>query len=112
MKYILRIHDPDELVRVQALLRAKGIPTHVVQEESSRMGAQWALFACINAQAADALQLLRDPSYVPAISIDAAEFEQATRSNDLHRLTRAATIVFCVGVPALSLMIYVLWRYF
>lgn len=99
-------------MRVQALLRAKGIPTHVVQEESQRMGAQWAVFVCVNAQATDALQLLRDPNHMPAMSIDAAALEQAARNPDLRHLTRAATIVFCVGVPMLCLLIYVLWRYF
>lgn len=111
MKYIARYYDGDTLLRARQLLRDKGIATHVVQEESRRLGEQWALFVCLNAQAEDALRLLRDPAHQPATRIDAAAFERHMATADLQLLTRAASIVFLIAVPALCAFIYLLWRY-
>lgn len=74
MKSIARYYDGDTLLRVRQLVRDKGIATHVVQEESRRLDEQRALFVRLNAQAEDALRLLRDPAHQSAIRVDAAAF--------------------------------------
>ncbi|MET7143948.1 hypothetical protein M3S04_19885 [Xanthomonas sp. PPL139] len=111
MKYIARYYDGDTLLRARQLLREKGIATHVVQEESRRLGEQWALFVCFNAQAEDALRVLHDPRHQPATRIDVAAFEQRTATADLRLLTRYASIAFLIAVPLLCALIYLLWRY-
>ncbi len=40
MKYIARYYDGDTLLRARRLLREKGIATHVLQEESRRLGSR------------------------------------------------------------------------
>ena len=111
MKYIARFYDEKTLGAIRHLLRSKGIPTHVVQEQARGMGPQWALFVFIPGQTADALAILRDADHRPEMPVDADAYEKAASSNDTGLLARYATKVFVVAVPVLVAAIYVLWRY-
>jgi hypothetical protein len=108
MRYIARFHDAQELARVRGLWRSKGIPTHQAQVEHRRIGEQWGLYVCIPEQVEDALRLIRDPDHEPALSVDAAAFEQALQGQDQALLVRLATLTALVVVPVAIAVILII----
>ncbi|WP_396616835.1 hypothetical protein ACHZ97_04515 [Lysobacter soli] len=110
MEFICRFHDGDELHRVRELLSSKGIPTFAPRVEGRRMGAQWALFACINEQADDVRRLLHDPTHDPAFKVDAKAFERMLEHQDTSLLTRWATVVAIVVFALFALLMLAMVR--
>jgi len=110
MEFICRFHHVEELSRVRALLRSKGIPTFSPAVESHRMGAQWALFVCINEQADDARRIIRDPSHEPSLAVNAEEFEAALETADHRLIARWATVTLLAVAALFAGFIYVLFR--
>lgn len=101
MRYIARLYDQEELRRVRALLRSKGVPTYVTTVQSSRMGLEMALYVCIDAQAEDALKILRDPTHRPAAPVDAEAFEKAIGGGDtMSIVVKYATWLLLIVVIA------------
>ena len=111
MQYLARFHDGDELRRVRALLRSKGIPTHEQEVETRKMGEQWALYACLAEQAEDALLIMRNPKHEPAVRVAVEPFEKALANPDTGLLTRWITICALVVLPAVAAVFYVVWRF-
>ncbi|MDR0183414.1 hypothetical protein [Lysobacter arvi] len=110
MEFICRFHDGDELNRVRELLSSKGIPTFAPRVEGRKMGAQWALFACINEQADDVRKLLHDPAHDPAFKVDAKAFERMLEHPDISLLTRWATAVAIVVFVLFALLMLAVVR--
>jgi hypothetical protein len=111
MEFICRFHHSEELTRVRALLRSKGIPTFSPAVEPRRMGAQWALFVCLNEQAEDARRIIRDPSYVPSLAVNAEEFEATLETPDQGSLTKWVTITGLVVLAVFSGLVYFFLRW-
>ena len=110
MEYLCRLHDYGEYTRVRALLRAKGIPTYVTDAEGRGLGAQWALFVCLDEQLDDALRLLREPAHVPRVSVDAEAFEKALDVPVDGHLARWATVVAVVTVIGFVGVVWLVWK--
>lgn len=112
MQYLARFHDRDELARMRALLRSKGVPTWTTTVESRRLGWQGTLHVCVDAQLDDALQLLRDPDHAPAHPVDAAAFERAMAQGDgsalLARVTNRLLLVL-LGIAAAVAVVVLVW---
>jgi hypothetical protein len=110
MEFICRFHDGTELARIRDLLRSKGIPTFEKSVESRRLGAQWALFVCLNDQAEDARRIIRDPTHEPSLSVDAEEFERALESPDQSLLIKWSTIMAVAVIVGFAGLVYVVLR--
>ena len=106
MEFICRFHDADELARVRQLLRSKGIPTHVMNAESRRLGEQWAMYACLGEQAEDARRVIRDPQHEPALQVNPVDFERAMASGDDKLLVRWSTIILVAVARAFVVLAY------
>ena len=112
MKYIARLYDYDELLRIRELLHSKGIPTYEMKIGGARSGGEaWALYVCLSEHLEDALQILRDPSHEPANPVDATAFEEAVLSQDTRLLTKLATIALLVALPLFAGVCYLVWRF-
>jgi hypothetical protein len=114
MRYLARFHDRDELARVRALLRAKGVPTWATTVEHRRMGWQGTLHVCLDEHVDDALRLLRDPTHVPAHPVDAEAFERALAQGDgsalLVRMTNRLLLVLA-GLAAIVAVVVLAWTH-
>lgn len=107
MRHLARFHDPDELARVRALLREKGVPTWANTVESRRLGWQGALSVCIDEQLDDALRLLRDPAH----PVDAEAFERALAADGSTLLVRATNRLLRVALGFAAVLALVVWAW-
>lgn len=103
----MRFHDKGDLSATRALLRSKGIPTHVAPG-GGRSPSFWALFCCINEQADDARRVLHDSSHEPTLQVDAEAFEAMLDHPDTSLLTRYATMVAIVVFVLFALLMALL----
>lgn len=114
MRYLARFHDRDELARIRALLRAKGVPTWATTVESRRLGWQGTLHVCVDEQLDDALRLLRDPAHVPAHPVDAEAFERALAEGDASALLVRMTnrlLLMVLGLAAIVAVAVLAWTH-
>ncbi|WP_449302126.1 hypothetical protein [Pseudoxanthomonas mexicana] len=111
MEFICRFHHFEELSRIRALLRSKGIPTFSPAVESHRMGAQWALFVCIKEQAEDARRIIRNPNHEPSLVVNAEEFEATLETPDHRLIAKWATVTFLTVVALFAGLMYVFFRW-
>lgn len=114
MHYLARFHDRDELARMRALLRSKGVPTWATTVESRRLGWQGTLHVCVDEQLDDALQLLRDPDHEPAHPVDAEAFERAMAQGDgsalLVRMT-SRLLLALLGIVVIAAVAVLAWTH-
>lgn len=111
MRLLARFHDPEELDRVRALLRQKGVPTWANRIEGRRLGWQAVLHVCLDEQLDDALRLLRDPAHVPAHPVDAEAFERAMAVDGSGLLVRATHHLLLAALGLAAVLALVVWAW-
>lgn len=111
MRHLARFHDRDELARVRALLRQKGVPTWAHTIEGRGLGWQAALQVCLDDQLDDALRLLRDPDHEPAHPVDAEAFEQAMATDGSGLLVRMTNRLLLAAVGIVAVLAFVVWAW-
>ena len=114
MRHLARFHDRDELARVRALLRGKGVPTWATTVERRRLGWQGTLHVCLDEHLDDALRLLRDPDHEPAHPVDAEAFERAMAEGDgsvlLVRMMHRA-LLWLLAIVAATVLVMLAWTH-
>ncbi|MGN6153755.1 MAG: hypothetical protein ACTHOH_17380 [Lysobacteraceae bacterium] len=114
MRYLARFHDRNELARMRALLRSKGVPTWATTVESRRLGWQGTLHVCVDEQLDDALRLLRDPDHEPAHPVDAEAFERAMTEGDgtdLLLRTMHRALLWLLAIVAATALVVLAWTH-
>ncbi|GAA5077270.1 hypothetical protein GCM10025759_23000 [Lysobacter panacisoli] len=105
MRVLTYVYDESELTRITSLLHEKGIPTFCRSVRPARGAVpRWIVFVCLNSQASDAAQVLKDPNHVPSYSVNVDTFERAAYSRNMDLLVKWGTILL-VSVAALFALV-------
>lgn len=97
----------EEALRQQALLRSRGIPSHL-QSNRGRFQAKHLLWVSLDDQYEDALAVLSDPEHVVTAPVDIAEYEATLARLDQNVLLKylALALLATVSLIAAAALLY------